>query len=342
MMQTICIIFVFLLSVGTAAFAQGEIAGKDCERRSGVLEVGSGSTKIYAARIDFCKKKLVEVLIDKRTAVPFNEFLEKSKAGTLDAEALQMGVQKITPLMQELQSLSLDSIQGIATSAFRVAKNGKKFANDLGKKLGVAIRVISQKQEAILGYESVRYRLGVDGNSSSVIVWDIGGGSMQMVHQDMATKHFDLFEGNMASVSFKNDILRQVKIVDIQKVNSPNPIHPYELAVLQLSKNHARLNLPNWVRRKSAQARWIGIGGVLSGSVQKQSKAGEKYFDRDSLQAAFFAAAKKSDADIQSDYRITDVSNLALVLGYMDVLNIKKIETLSSSLGEGLLMGSGI
>lgn len=308
----------------------------NCEMKKGVLEIGSGSTKIYASVVDVCLQKVKSVLLEKRVAMPFNEHLERSKAGILEEAALTEGVQKIQPLFQELKDLKLDQTEAIATSAFRVAKNGKSFAKRLSDKLGIQVQVISQKQEAILGYLSVVSRTG--NSSDDILVWDIGGGSMQMIRRNDKSD-FDFYEGSMASVPFKNEVLRKIKKVDQTQVFSPNPISPYEKETIALAQSLTQ-TVPSWVLKKGPQSQWIGIGGVLSGSVQKQSAKDKNEITLSELEKAFYDGAKKSDSEIQSDYRITDISNMALVLGFMKSLKISKIQTLNISLGEGQVLFS--
>ena len=56
-------------------------------------------------------------------------------------------------------------------------------------------------------------------------VWDIGGGSMQVVENTDGTPF--IYLGNIASVPFKNEVLEKIKKI---KAYSPNPMTREEFA----------------------------------------------------------------------------------------------------------------
>ncbi len=59
-------------------------------------------------------------------------------------------------------------------------------------------------------------------------------------------------------------------------------------------------------------------------SVQKQVKRGTSTFTEQEIVDSLALRALLKDSDIESDYKSTDISNLALVLGYMQALKISK------------------
>lgn len=76
----------------------------------------------------------------------------------------------------------IDKVYGFATSAFRNAENGVQCKEELEKKTGLPISIISGKTEARYIYKGVASALDL-GNERSLIV-DIGGGSIEFIIAD--------------------------------------------------------------------------------------------------------------------------------------------------------------
>ncbi|MGZ3768045.1 MAG: Ppx/GppA phosphatase family protein [Bdellovibrio sp.] len=309
----------------------------DCQKKQGVFDFGSGTTKAFVALVDVCEKRIVETLFEERIPLSLNEALEKSVSNEIPLSVIDEKLPALQGLVNKIKKdHGTNEISGVATSVFRVSKNGSKIAKMLSEKLNFPIEVISQEKEAELGYWSALAQQKTPTEIKNLIVWDIGGGSMQM-YTHGPNKKVIIYMGNLASVTFKNKILEVLQFKNPKEFSSPNPIGNQRLAAIQLAKNHAYLNVPSYFKKNAEKSLWIGVGGVLSMSIQNQINAKAKEFSQIDLAETLKVRALLKDAEIQSDYRISEVSNLALVLGYMQALGIKKIETVQASLGQGLL-----
>lgn len=319
----------FVLSCCLSSFAAAP-----CEERRGAMDFGSGTTKAFAAVVDVCQKKIVEVLLDERMPLALNEALEKSPAQEIPSEIIDSAIPHFKRFLLKMKELNVSSVKAVATSVFRVAKNGAVTAKRISAALQIPVEVISQEKEAELGYWSALAQKNIPAGEK-VIVWDIGGGSMQMYARWKDKVH--VYQGNLASVTFKNEILHVLQFKDPKKVSSPNPFARQREAAVQLAKNHAYLNVPSFFKEHAKEGRWLGVGGVLSLSVQRQVKKTASEFNSEELAETLKARSALTDAQIESDYRVTDISNLALVLGYMQALGIPQVETVQASLGQGLI-----
>lgn len=325
------IFFIFAL-----IFVEQGVWAKDCEQRQGTLDFGSGTTKAVAAVVDVCQRRVVEVIYEHRLPLALSEALEKNLKQEIPEEVVTAALPQIQIIVTKMHSLKVQKITAVATSVFRVARNGNTIARQISQKIGIPIQVISQSREAELGYWSALWNKG--GENPDTVVWDIGGGSMQMYMRRQGKVH--IYKGNLASVTFKNKVLEVLQFQNPKTVSSPNPIGRNREAAIQLAKNHAYLNVPKVFKAIAQRATWIGVGGVLSMSVQRQTKSGASDFTQEELSQALKERVYLRDAEIDSDYRVSDISNMALVLGYMQALGIKKVETVQASLGQGLLMYS--
>ncbi len=298
------------------------------------MDVGSGSTKALAAVIDVCEAKIVKVLFEERLPLAFNEALEKSSDGTIPVSIVKDAIPQMKLLVVKMREIESIEISGVATSVFRVAKNGSAVASEISKALKIPLKVISQEEEARLGFLAARSKLPKD-SSEKLVVWDIGGGSMQMYARE--GKSEKIYRGDLASVTFKNLILRKLQFKDPTTVSSPNPIGLQKENAIQLAKNHAYLNVPKYFKDSAKTSTWVGVGGVLSLSVQRQAASGGSEFTAEQAEQALSEGSKKTNDMLMGDYKNTDVSNIALVLGYMKALGISKVQTVQVSLGEGVL-----
>ena len=305
-----------------------------CVENHAAMDFGSGATKALVVEVDICQKKIGKIVFQEHLALPLNESLEKSKDEKIPQAVAESAVPKLKEFIEKVRQYRPAKIIAVGTSVFRVAKNGSEIAQFFSDQLNLKVRVISQVEEAELGYYSV-LSLGLVQDTEKLIVWDIGGGSMQMYMMEKGQPQ--IFEGSLASVTYKNLILEKIQNKDPKKVFSPNPIGKKYLEALDLSKKHALGNVPDIFKTKSAEASWYGIGGVISYSVQGQVQQGSNTFTQDQLFKAFKQRSKLRDQDIPSEYRITDVSNMGLVLGYMQALGINSLTTVKASLGQGLL-----
>jgi exopolyphosphatase/guanosine-5'-triphosphate,3'-diphosphate pyrophosphatase len=95
-------------------------------------------------------------------------------------------------------SHKVDDILAAATSACREASNGPEFLDAVVRETGIRARVISGTEEARLIHLAARY--GVDADRRSIVVIDIGGGSVEVTSG--ATDRPDL------SRSFKLGVIR--------------------------------------------------------------------------------------------------------------------------------------
>lgn len=326
-----------LFIVGVTNFSFPALAAKNsqnCEKVRAALDVGSGTAKALVAKVDLCQKKVLEVLMDEKTPIAFNQAFEAAGSKDIPTEFVESAIEKLTPMVSKIKSFKPQSIKGAATSVFRKALNGAEVAKKISRTLKIDLKVASQAEEARLGMVSAMVALGIE-STDQLMVWDIGGGSMQMVALNQGT--VEIYEGSLASVGFKNMVIEAMQGKDLNKVTSPNPLGQQKLNILKLAESYARLHLPNFFKAKARQMRVVGVGGVLAMSVQNQVANKSNSFTRESLESTYLKNADLKDEEIQSEYRESDITNLALVFGFMKALGIEQVETAKVSLAQALL-----
>ncbi len=79
------------------------------------------------------------------------------------------------------RSLGAVHVVAAATAALRSAANGAEVSQRISERAGVPVRVLSGEEEAQLVYRSVVLGLGPRARSSQCVVFDLGGGSTEVV-----------------------------------------------------------------------------------------------------------------------------------------------------------------
>jgi exopolyphosphatase / guanosine-5'-triphosphate,3'-diphosphate pyrophosphatase len=100
----------------------------------------------------------------------------------LDSEAMKRGLECLDKFRQIAMARRAERILAVATSAIREAENGDEFIRRAGTESGIAVRVISSREEARLVHMAVSRQIDL-GDQKALIV-DIGGGSMELIVGD--------------------------------------------------------------------------------------------------------------------------------------------------------------
>ncbi len=323
-------VFTFLISAESFA--------KNCQEIRLGFDIGSGSTKMMVAKVDYCKKKILEVLLSESKQVSYNEDLEKSTDGNLSPAIIEKGLTALTELETKAKTFKPKRSYGVATSVFRKSKNGKDVIKGFAKKLKIRLEVIDQEEEATLGYLSVMSLMDEKTlGPKNMVVWDIGGGSMQMFSQDEGKKA-QKYLGDLASVTFKNMVIEVLEGKSLETTSSPNPIGDKRDQALALARSYARIHVPADLKADIHERTVVGVGGVHSHSIRGQIGTKEMKYTLEELDKASKLQAKKSDAELTGDYRSTDVTNLILVQGFMEALGIKEVKVVNATLLQGVVL----
>ncbi len=323
----IALTFIFV----TPAFA------KVCNENRMGLDIGSGSTKMMVAEVDICSKKIIKVLVNESRSVGYNDDFEKSKDQSISKGMEDKGLAALQELIALGKVHKPKKTKGVATSVFRKAKNGKEIIARFAKKLKLNLKVISQEEEAMLGYASALSVIPLQDAGKKIVVWDIGGGSMQMTSKDEKGET-QMYLGSLASVNFKNMVMEVFQLKPIESGGTPNPIGLSRPNAIALARSYARLHVPPFFFNKNRDLVFVGVGGVHGSSIKNQLLLKEPTYSLRELDDKSIQQAQKGDADLTGDYRQTDVTNLLLVQGYMEALGIREVLIANASLLQGIVV----
>jgi exopolyphosphatase / guanosine-5'-triphosphate,3'-diphosphate pyrophosphatase len=394
-MTSAMVFFVNLISPWLFALS----SSPPCEiKLRGLVDVGSGSTKLTMARVKVCEDQisLIEVVDDSHSR-PIALEASKNKNNELGIQEIQRLEMVVKDFLQILvteakqQNLPAE-ISLVGTHAFRTSSNQQKIIERM-QKLGVPAQALSQKDEAIAGYKSVDPKVC---SNRSYGVWDIGGGSQQWVKSDRywgfplgaevfkqrlmwdlkishppqrcsshnTTNQLTVKDSPQSvetgSVNTKDHQSGNASDADLNSrtLHSPNPIgHENWDKAHQFSVRLARSFIKNDNMASFKESCIVGIGGVhryailkrlqqhwnsIKGCVcsnQSPCSMPESTYHRQALLCLSKALVDKSDCDpaIRDSYAATSVTNLFLVLGWMDVVGIDMVYVQSINIGHSLV-----
>lgn len=307
----------------------------NCEEIRVALDIGSGATKMVVAKVNNCLNKRGEILLEKNIPIPFKSNLDNSKDQSFDQNIQNFALEQIGKLKEEASSMAPKKFVAVATSSFRNAKNGEEFGKRIERVLGIRFHVIDQRTEAILGHLAVTQ--GREQQDQDILVWDIGGGSMQMTYLDKS-QNYTIYEGKLASVSFKNMIITAIQGKDYTISSTPNPLGAIAAKkALNLAQYYAKTHIPLEVKEAAKRSTIVGIGSLHNYSILKKIPNAKNSYQQSDLLKALSKKKDFNDTQLAGDYAETDVSNLALVGGFMKELGIDKVEVQDVNMAHGIL-----
>lgn len=309
-----------------------------CEYTRAAFDIGSGETKLKVAKVDACKYLINVVLLESKRDVNYKGDLAKSKNGNFSDTIMKEGRQALVELKEEAMKLKPQEFTSVATAAFRDAKNAKAFVEKLNLELNLKIQIITQQEEGVLGFYAAKSKIP-DMNMTGSLVWDIGGGSQQMIHQDFVKNRLQyiVYEGKLASTPFKNHVIQKIQK---RNVDSPNPLkeNQYKSALVYAKDTAQRTVKQTTKGAINSGYKVYGIGGVHNYSIKGQIQKEGPYTIAD-LDKIIEARLNKTDIELGDGTHVsTDTTNPILIKGFMEALGIKSVEVVRVNLADGLLV----
>jgi exopolyphosphatase / guanosine-5'-triphosphate,3'-diphosphate pyrophosphatase len=315
-----------------AAPAPSVIGERSCVERRAALDVGSATTKLKVADVDRCKQTVIAVLLAAEEAVFYRDDITGNDPSFGDG-TMARGVEVLRGFQARAGSLAPAMWAGVATAAFRKAKNGPELVARIEKELGIRVAVISQEQEARLGFLGAVQAAGVD--PAQAVVWDIGGGSMQITSLQ-PDGHLLIYRGELASGQMRDHLMFDLQGRD-KDARTPNPVSAADAdAARAFAEGYASRDVPDDVKKRLAAAAVVGIGALKyypdATDLRRSTRAG--------LEQSIRGLVGKTDADIGGDYAATQVSDRLLIVGFMRALGIEVLKLADVDLTDGLLVES--
>jgi exopolyphosphatase/guanosine-5'-triphosphate,3'-diphosphate pyrophosphatase len=323
-----------------------EAASAPAVRKRCAFDIGSGETKVSAAEVVSAEPApRVAKLLTKKILVPFARNL---KDGVIPDWLIKETIKSMIVLKSECEAVGAREYSGVATSGFRLARNGLQVLAQISQETKISLQVITGEQEAVLGFLAAASALQSDGKN--LVAWDIGGGSLQFSMRadgvGAAQRKFVISAGHHGVELFRREIAKQLN----RGVSQPvNPLSQDQITrAIELARRASNSVNPEIRKRlRHGHMRVVGLGGVHTESLANQAglenDSPYKLYTLAGVRAAAKRAANKRDEDFrkaypENKYPESQATNLALVLGYMEGLQIKEVIPLEVNVADGLLV----
>lgn len=301
------------------------------------IDIGSGATKLRVAEVNLKDRKIERILVNESFPVQYQEQLLKSKDNSFDESVMKTGIDAIRKSKEIANQYHAQKVIAVATASFRKAANSQEFIDRIYKETGVKVYVIDQELEGKLAFNAVLAQGNYD--PQQLVVWDIGGGSLQMTALDN-NGSYQIYRGEIASIHFKNMMIQDVQKKNVAQITTPNPMTNDEMqqGLVKSRELAAKVNNVFKDRFNNPRSQVVGVGNIFAYGIYPL--VGKKNpFSQQELQQALFTLANKTDQQLGGgEYVNVSVSNPILVLGYMQELNIQKMEALDVNNADGAIL----
>lgn len=137
----------------------------------GVFDIGSNSVRFVAYDLSFHPPL---PFYNDRESCALGRDLEKT--GRLSPPGMKKTLKALQTFIKRADTLNIGTLEAVATAAVRDAADGRAFADRLGRKLDLPIRILSGEEEALLSAFGV---VSAFPDARGVIA-DLGGGSLEL------------------------------------------------------------------------------------------------------------------------------------------------------------------
>lgn len=301
------------------------------------IDIGSGATKLRVAEVNLKTHKIEKILVNESFTVQYQEQLAKSTNNSFNEEVMKTGIEAIKKSAEIAAKYNAQKVIAVATASFRKAANSQEFIDQIYKATGVRVYVIDQELEGKLAFNAVLSQ--GDYNPKNLVVWDIGGGSLQLTTLDEKGE-YNIYRGDIASIHFKNMMIQEIQKKNILEVTTPNPIAALDIHKGVLKSSEIAENVDSTFKHRLSQpnVQVVGVGNIFAYGVYPA--VGKKSpFKQQELVQALFGMANKPDHEVGGgDYANVQVSNTILVLGYMCALNLHEMDVLDVNNADGAML----
>jgi len=138
------------------------------------FDIGTNTILLLIASVDEGKLK---PLFEIETIVRLGEGVQKDRV--LYQDSMKRGFQTLAQYLEHCQTMGVQKIFAVGTSALREARNSEVFIRMVKERLGLSIEIISGEEEAQLSFLAVIRDLKE--LKDSLMVVDVGGGSTEFI-----------------------------------------------------------------------------------------------------------------------------------------------------------------
>ena len=195
-----------------------------------VVDIGTNTLRLL---IGCVRDGIIKRIESERAVTRLGEKL--SQTGNLNRYNIEKSIKTLILFKAIYEKYRVKHIIAVGTSALRDAKNRDEFIQDVKKRVGIDISVISGEREAYLTLLGVRSVINLSQGRRSIII-DIGGGSTEIIFYHKEDSEFNKISIPVGAVKLleqfiKNNTLTSSEISNINEYLRAcfNPLVPLSL-----------------------------------------------------------------------------------------------------------------
>jgi len=142
--------------------------------RLGAIDIGTNSIRLVVAEVEADGR--YRVLEEEREMTRLGHGL--FARGRLLNEPMERSLAALAKMNTIAKGFEVAELRAVATSAVREAANGRTFCQEIRRRCGLRVDIISGEEEAQLALRSALHHFDLAGRSVAIV--DIGGGSMEV------------------------------------------------------------------------------------------------------------------------------------------------------------------
>ncbi|MFI5010456.1 MAG: Ppx/GppA family phosphatase [Solirubrobacterales bacterium] len=149
--------------------------------RVAAIDIGSNSVRLLVAEVPVGQSwgGSIETIARAGEVCRLGRGLHET--GRIAEELIERACEITHEFSRRARSLGAVNVLAAATAALRSAGNGAEAADRLAASAGVSVRILSGEDEARIVYRAVVLGLGQRARESQCVVFDLGGGSTEVV-----------------------------------------------------------------------------------------------------------------------------------------------------------------
>lgn len=160
---------------------RGALGPGDRGQVYGALDLGTNNCRLLLARPSRRGFRVVDAF---SRIIRLGEGV--SQSGRLSDAAMRRTIDALRVCASKLSRNDVDRVRCVATEACRVASNGRDFLRRVEDEVGLRIEVLDRETEASLAVSGCASL--IDYRADYVLVFDIGGGSSELIWLDISKK----------------------------------------------------------------------------------------------------------------------------------------------------------
>ncbi len=136
-----------------------------------IVDVGSNTVRMNVYDV---KDGKLKVLFSKKETVGLASYV---RGQYMSAAGIERVIQVLTEFREVLENLNIHEMHVFATAALRNVKNSEEAVEEIHRRTGIKVQVISGREEAELDFLGA----AIESNIKKGLLVDIGGGSTELV-----------------------------------------------------------------------------------------------------------------------------------------------------------------